>query len=1414
MALTDTLTDAEAVKGYFVSDDAQLMVITQASKLFLTSANPNHPHNLCGKDSCEEHLLMDFAKWEDANSLPTSGSICLETDVTLTAQVEVNGRLSICLHGHTITVNKADTRAFVLSNGDELNITDCKTTGKITGGSCKYGGAIQVARGSVLNLFGGSITGNTALTEEGGAVYIGGGNDSVKKGGIFNMYGGTISENTCRQGAAVRLTNPSGAGTEAQFNMYGGKITGNVADTNGSAIYAANAIVNIMGGEISGNTAGTNGTIYATTGIKLNISGGKITGNSAGNGAGVYVFSEEATVTLSGDVGIFGNTAGGKANNVFLNGNAVVTLGELSQTARIGLGVTAGNRAISTETNTDYSANFVSDSTYKKITYQDKKLYITATADHHHCICAAGSKGCDHAVKAWQAWDNATALPTTEGNFYLTEDVVISDAAIFTQKTNICLNGHTVSVKEGKANVRIIGVSADAVLGITDCQGTGKLTGGNRTYGAAVNIAKNGVFNLYGGTITGNKSVVKGQSYGTVYVGGEGAVFNMYEGQISGNETDYGGAVYGASETFIHIYGGTISGNTAASGGALYGNKNTIHIDGGTISGNTVSKTGGAIYATGCETNIENATIEANSSAGSGGALYITGAASKLNVTGTTFKDNISDGYAAGAILAQTKDTVVTITDSAFIGNSVASNGGAIYMSYDTNLNVGTTTFTGNAAEKGSCIYADRTAVQLDGVTMEKNIVTSTKEKPTLRGAGIYLAGGKMDVDNIVIKDNYAVADGVKLGCTGIAISTGHSDETVKLADGTSKKVRHYSVVNFNSGVVSGNLASSGAIYLGSKTVFTLNGGEIKNNSASSEGGGFYVNNDCVFTMNGGTISGNAAKLNGGGIVAVRATLNLKGGSITGNTSVKSGGGLHAPGTKVNLSGTWITYNTAESGYGGGICTGVSKANGVTYAPKIIITGGSVSNNTSKNGGGILLQGNDKSSMIMYGGTVANNESKGDGGGIYISTKCHFTMEGGKIYGNEAAGRGGAVNHLRSTGVYTGGEIYENYAGNTAGAIQAYNTGTDVSVKNMVFRNNNAANFGGTFQMNGTAKLYLENVEIHGSNCETAGALYVSNSHYFEAKNLTITDSHATKSGGAMYLGNNATVRIDGLTVENCTAENRGGAIYCRSANTIIKNATFIGNEAVKYGGAISLYRPTLQGVAGSSNYKVGFVLENAVLRNNKTAGFGGALEVDATFKCTATNIVMENNTAALEGSAVYALGETTINGLTATGNTSTGNAYAVYFADSDYDGQSYVNGIMRIGGDMIVKDNQGGDMFMGEKTTITVMGANVTEKSEMNITLASGLLTNKLFGVYHYEGGDPVYTVTCGNRSLTEPEYEAPVEETQPEETIQVTEPAEAGESDTALFAGIGGIAAVIVLAAVILVVVKKKKAPAGDKN
>jgi len=79
-------------------------------------------------------------------------------------------------------------------------------------------------------------------------------------------------------------------------------------------------------------------------------------------------------------------------------------------------------------------------------------------------------------------------------------------------------------------------------------------------------------------------------------------------------------------------------------------------------------------------------------------------------------------------------------------------------------------------------------------------------------------------------------------------------------------------------------------------------------------------------------------------------------------------------------------------------------------------------------------------------------------------------------------------------------------------------------------------------------------------------------------------------------------------------------------------------------------------------------------------------------------------------------------------------------------------------------------------------------------------VVTNRIFGAFHYEGGDQVYTITYGDRSVTDPEYDATLVKSE-----QIRQEPQTS-NDTLLFVSIG-VVALAAVAVMVLVLLKKKK-------
>ena len=602
------------------------------TQVLQVKAADEHKHCVCGathKDVGDHtsETEITFTAWKKTDSLPdTAGNYYLENDVVISAPTkdedsryvgwQVPDDVVLCLNGHSITMTgREQCNAIFISWDKKFTLTDCKNTGKVTHADKedgkKYTGSAIGVNGGTFNMYGGSITGNDATSDNpsdgrncGGGVYLGAGN--------FKMYGGSITNNhSASEGGGVYISTQ----WDCDFYMYGGNITGNITEEEGGGVYAVSDMT------VSGN---------------VNITGNKRADNSVSN-VGLYTTGkgETKTIKIDGDI----------------NGTIGVYTDRVVPTAEKPVVVVQGATA-----NKDYSNIITSDSSNYKImrdSSDSTKLVLTgkdatepAPTEHTHCVCGTNNLSTkSHSCNKNQVWQGVSALSeiTTGGYYYLKNDVVLDQYVsndksytcygwVVPDNVVLCLNGHDIIMKnplesevdktqaENKyydGYVDVLDIEGHFTL--TDCK-TGDAQGeithakdasGNSYYGRGVDV-KGGIFDMYGGKIAGN--------IGAYDIGGSGIIirdssdrttegtFKMYGGEISGNvgKTGAGVSVFGGT---FYMLGGNVTKNKADSniglgddnghGGGVYVIYDSkLCISGGSISGNTSNNTGAGVYLT------------------------------------------------------------------------------------------------------------------------------------------------------------------------------------------------------------------------------------------------------------------------------------------------------------------------------------------------------------------------------------------------------------------------------------------------------------------------------------------------------------------------------------------------------------------------------------------------------------------------------------------------------------------------------------------------------------------------------------------------------------------------------------------------------------------------------------------------
>lgn len=248
-----------AMQAAFHSDNAAYALTSGSGGLWMKGAEDGaHTHCVCvGHYAADSRHFThnDKTAWTGVSSLKaitTAGNYYLLNDV----EVEFNNSISdyvwqpvsgvkLCLNGHSIIGKNNNARSMIeVNSGATFDLTDCKTTGKVTHGEDRWGKqttgrGVDIGYGSssttaTFNLWGGSITGNFCNDSAGGVAIT---------SGTFNMYGGTITGNT----AGLRKQSGYGAGggvyvdMRGTFNLYRGEISDNTAVyQGGGGVYVYN----------------------------------------------------------------------------------------------------------------------------------------------------------------------------------------------------------------------------------------------------------------------------------------------------------------------------------------------------------------------------------------------------------------------------------------------------------------------------------------------------------------------------------------------------------------------------------------------------------------------------------------------------------------------------------------------------------------------------------------------------------------------------------------------------------------------------------------------------------------------------------------------------------------------------------------------------------------------------------------------------------------------------------------------------------------------------------------------------------------------------------------------------------------------------------------------------------------------
>lgn len=438
----------------------------------------------------------------------------------------------------------------------------------------------------------------------------------------------------------------------------------------------------------------------------------------------------------------------------------------------------------------------------------------------------------------------------------------------------------------------------------------------------------------------------------------------------------------------------------------------------------------------------KNVTIK-SASAASPSTIYQPWAVRHFTVTGAigvtsslTLEDIILDGNSAhGGVEVDTNGSL-TMNSGAVIQNCVATShkGGGVYITGSNSrlyMNDGAKIQSCVGSGGGGGVYLESGGA----FTMNGGIISgnTAADSGTGNGGGVYAYNGcTFTMNGGEISGNTASAStdntyaggggGVSLSIANFKMTGGKisgNTATKGTLEGWGGGVCMY-MANFSmsGGEISGNKTSSngctygwgGGVLVSGGDTFTMSGNAvIKDNTADQYGGGVHVVGQ--FTMSGGTISGNTASTTGNGY---GGGVSVVPGLSTDSPTFKMTGGT--------ISGNFAS--TAADGYGGGVYL-MESGSSLTMTPTSKDSCEISGNTASTSGGGVYIT--SSGTFTMNGGAVCGNTaSAGNGGGVYITSNGYFTVADSSIadmnydiINNSAlSGNGG--------GIYTADASYTN----------------------------------------------------------------------------------------------------------------------------------------------------------------------------------------------------------------------------------------------------------------------------------------------------------------------------------------------------------------------------------------------------
>ena len=477
-----------------------------------------------------------------------------------------------------------------------------------------------------------------------------------------------------------------------------------------------------------------------------------------------------------------------------------------------------------------------------------RKLWTLLLALGAALALCVGASATDFSTGWTALMDAHSGQALADGNYYLNNDVTISQTITVSDTVTLDLNGHVLQYKNDSTKGSVIKVESGGQLTIQDsCK--------DDTTAVHKFDTTNDLWVLNDNPPEGKAETIQGG----VITGGTGYPILLY----GSSYYYYGGGVYIASGGQLTMTGGNIIGCSAECGGGVCtDSEQTVKfsMSGGSIAGCVASDIGGGVRASGTfkmsgQAVIRSCTAESATQFVCGGGVYVNGSSSfemsdTAIIKGCQAISNSSYSSNGGGVYVSSGSSFVMsekakIEDCKAISNSSkSSNGGGVFLANGTSL-----TLSGNAViQNCRAVSSDSSGEAYGGgvrafyvreITLDGSarIVGCT----AANGSGLYITGSQQSGYGILYANGGSVDGDVVLGDTteGPCTITG-SGETVfngkvTVTPGSTIESGTFNGEVINNGTISGGEFTGTVSNNGSITGGTFNG-EVTNNGTINDG--------------------------------------------------------------------------------------------------------------------------------------------------------------------------------------------------------------------------------------------------------------------------------------------------------------------------------------------------------------------------------------------------------------------------------------------------------------------------------------------------------------------------------------------------------------------------------------------------